>query len=94
MEHKRDEGKLRWDLVPFEAFEPVVQVLMRGNEKYTEDSWKSAVSAPGGDMVYFSAALRHLVAWHRGEIADPESGISHLAHAVCNLLFMIWRDGE
>jgi hypothetical protein len=28
---------------------------------------------------------RHLAAWQRGEECDPESGLPHLAHAMCNL---------
>ena len=32
-----------------------------------------------------SAVLRHLSAWHGGEDIDPESGLSHLAHAGCGI---------
>lgn len=31
--------------------------------------------------VYVSAAMRHLAQWFDGENDDPESGVSHLAHA-------------
>jgi hypothetical protein len=37
----------------------------------------------------FGAALRHLWAWYRGEKADPETGLSHLAHAACCVLFLL-----
>ena len=31
--------------------------------------------------IYTSAAMRHLAQWLDGEDDDPESGVSHLAHA-------------
>jgi hypothetical protein len=30
-----------------------------------------------------------MLAWNDGESVDPETGISHLAHAACNLLFLL-----
>lgn len=38
------------------------------------------------------AALRHLFAFARGEDRDPESGLSHLAHAGCCILFLITHE--
>ncbi len=42
--------------------------------------------------IYFDACMRHLTAWIEGERKDPESGLSHLAHAVCCLLIMLWGE--
>jgi hypothetical protein len=36
-----------------------------------------------------SAGYRHLTAWSMGENTDPETGLSHLAHAACNMLFLL-----
>jgi hypothetical protein len=36
-----------------------------------------------------SSTLRHLFAFMRGENQDPETGRSHLAHAICGLLFLL-----
>ena len=33
--------------------------------------------------------MRHINAYQRGEAADLESGKSHLAHAVCSLMFVL-----
>ena len=33
----------------------------------------------------YASMQRHLQAWFAGEDFDPESGLSHLAHAACNL---------
>lgn len=82
---KFDRDKLRWDLVPWDAMEPVVRVLTHGAKKYGDRNWEAAFdwSRP------YAALLRHVTAWFRGEDNDPESGISHLAHAACNILFML-----
>ena len=40
------------------------------------------------------ACHRHLQAWWSGERLDKESGLPHLAHAVCCLLFLMWGDDE
>ena len=37
----------------------------------------------------FGALMRHMWAWWGGEDNDPETGLSHLAHAACNLMFLM-----
>lgn len=37
---------------------------------------------------YYSAADRHITAFYNGETVALDSGISHLAHAISNLLFI------
>jgi hypothetical protein len=37
----------------------------------------------------YASALRHLFAWWRGEDKDPQTGLSHLAHCACNILFLL-----
>lgn len=83
---KRDGGKPRWDLLPYDALGPVVDVLTFGASKY--DPWNWLHVADANDR-YFSALQRHLVAWKLGERLDPESGLPHLAHAGCCLLFLL-----
>ena len=86
---KDDHEKLRYDLVPWEALEPVVRVLMHGAGKYGDDNWRLV---PDHERRYFAAAMRHLVEHAKCQPTDPETGQSHLAHAVCCLLFMIARE--
>ncbi len=38
---KNDLGKLRWDLLPMEQVEKVVEVLTKGAEKYTANNWQN-----------------------------------------------------
>jgi hypothetical protein len=86
---KYDGEKPRWDLLPLKEVEEVVKVLTYGAKKYADDNWKKI--EPNRER-YFSACMRHLVAWKNGEKIDQESGLNHLAHAICCLLFMLWKD--
>lgn len=83
---KFDNNKPRMDLIEPEFLEGIAKVLTLGASKYAPDSWKTQVSEP--ERRYYAAALRHLVAWKKGEKTDPESGLSHIYHAACNLMFL------
>lgn len=83
---KHDSGKPLMGAVPPNALLAVARVLTFGAEKYGRDNWRQVESA---ETRYLDAALRHINAYQRGEAADPESGESHLAHAVCSLMFML-----
>lgn len=89
---KFDNNKPRMDLIEPEFLEGMAKVLTLGASKYAPDSWKTQVSAP--KRRYYAAALRHLVAWKKGEKTDSESGLSHLYHAACNLMFLGYFDAE
>lgn len=82
---KFDAGKLPWHLLPGDAVEEVVRVLQFGAGKYGERNWERGMawSRP------FAAAMRHLWAWWRGDDSDPETGLSHLAHALCCIMFLM-----
>lgn len=88
---KYDAKKPMWDLLPTKAVSAIVDVLTFGAEKYAPDNWRQV---PNGKRRYLAAAYRHIVAWHQGEKNDPESGLPHLAHAACCLLFLQELDGD
>jgi len=82
---KHDAGKPALHLLPFDALVEVSRVLAHGAGKYSAHNWR-------GGMAWsrlLRAALGHLFAWAGGQDLDPESGLSHLAHAVCCVLFLI-----
>lgn len=82
---KADHGKPRMDLIPPEFLVETAKVLAYGAEKYTPNNW-----CAGADWGrYFAAMQRHLWAWWAGEDTDPETGLSHLAHAACCLAFLM-----
>ena len=82
---KDDSGKLPWSLLPSDAVEEVVKVLGYGAKRYTERNWEKGVLYSR----VFDAMMRHSWAWFRGENNDKDSGITHLAHAVCDGLFLL-----
>ena len=88
---KLDAGKPRWTLMPWASLCEVLAVLEYGAAKYAPDNW---LHVPNPVDRYTNAALRHLTAWIQGERCDPESGLSHLAHAACCLLFLLHFDRQ
>lgn len=89
---KADEGKLKWSLMPFEQLKQVVSVLMKGAKKYSPDNWKKCDDLSR----YKDALMRHVVSYIEGEKIDDiqkgGDGLPHLAHAICNCLFLMWFD--
>lgn len=83
---KDDQGKDAWGLLPLRATRQVIRVLMFGASKYAVGNWKIV---PDFRRRYYEACLRHVTAWWDGEELDAETGISHLAHAACCLLFLL-----
>ena len=82
---KLDAQKPRWDLVDLESMEGVAKVLEYGTRKYSAHSWKNVEPER-----YFGALMRHLTKHQAGEEVDKESGLTHLDHAMCNLMFLVW----
>ena len=70
------------------ALEEVGKVSTFGRQKYTRQGW---LDVEDGINRYTSAMMRHMVAKAKGEIIDPETGLSHdgaiawNALAICEL---------
>jgi hypothetical protein len=88
---KYDSEKLRYSLVPLDALQEVVKVLEFGAKKYAPDNWKHVDNA---EARYWDAAMRHIVAYKLEDNADSETGLSHLAHAICCLMFLMNFDNN
>lgn len=86
---KLDAGKPRWDLIPPLALQDVAAVLEFGARKYAPDNWREV---EGWHWRYMRAGIGHAYAHLRGERLDKESGLPHLAHAVCCFLFVLELD--
>ena len=88
---KYDSDKLDWSLLPIDAIEEVIKVLMFGAKKYSANNWKHVDDF---NRRYYNASLRHLTQRQQGEILDSDSNLSHLAHAACNVLFLLSKELE
>lgn len=82
---KFDNGKPMVSLVPTAPLLEVAKVLTFGASKYDAHNWRAGINYSR----LYDAVLRHLLASKEGEDQDPESGLNHLAHATCGLLFLL-----
>lgn len=73
-------------LIPGTAMVAVAEAMRCGMEKYGPANWRDK---PVTTSTYTSAALRHLFAWIDGEDVDPESGATHLAHAMACMAILV-----
>lgn len=82
---KFDAGKPPLGLLPSKSLVEIAKVLEFGRNKYAAHNWRNGLA---WSRVY-DATLRHLLAWNDGQDRDPETGLSHLAHAGCCILFLL-----
>ena len=82
---KFDQDKIPYELLAPEFLEGTATVLGFGADKYGARNWENGM-AWGRP---FAACMRHMWAWWKGEKLDPESGLPHLHHAACCLMFLI-----
>ena len=82
---KDDSDKLPWHLLPFDALEEVTKVLQFGAKKYEPRNWEKGMAWHRP----FRAAINHLQHWWGGTKVDEETGLTPLAHAACEVLFLL-----
>ena len=89
---KHDKDKDKWGLMLWPEVRDILKIVEYGAQKYPDPgNWKRV---PNGRVRYFEACMRHLLAWFAGETYDSESGLPHLAHAGCCILFLLWIDSN
>lgn len=81
----------RYDLIPWESVATIACAYHYGASKYEDPdvgphNWRRGYKW----SLSYAALMRHLTAWWDGEDTDPESGLSHLAHAGWHVLTLIW----
>ena len=84
-EAKADSGKPRPSLVQSALIRADMGVREYGCQKYHKpDNWRNVEASR-----YWDALLRHvLAAWDDWQAVDPESGLPHLHHIICNAGFL------
>lgn len=82
---KFDDGKSPYELLAPELLEGLSIVLGKGARKYSKRNWEKGMQ--WGRV--FGACMRHMWAWWRGENIDNETGLSHLWHASCCIMFLV-----
>lgn len=85
---KHDQEKVRLDLLPWEALWEVGKVLTFGVHKYEAHNWRR-----GFDWSrLYGAAIRHLSQWYTRQGPDSDTGLSHLSHCACMVLFLLTHE--
>jgi len=87
---KYDNEKIKYSLVPSKTYAEIASILTFGANKYGKDNWKLCKDVDR----FMDAAIRHIESYRNGDIKDIESGISHLSHAITNLIFINELKGE
>ena len=81
---RHNAGKPPYGQIPLCALESGLRVFAYGAKKYEQWNWAKGMRW----SVPYECMLRHLDAWYRGEDLDPESGLTHLGHVMCNLVML------
>lgn len=82
---KYDSNKPDFSLLSPIALAQLAQVLTFGAKKYAPNNWRNGID----QSRLVSAALRHITAFNSGEDTDPETGLPHMAHAMCCCMFSV-----
>lgn len=81
---KNDEGKAPINLIPPAPLIDIAKVFEFGVRKYGLFNYKKGMKLSR----LYDAMMRHMLAWNDGEDVDPESKMTHVAHAGCCLLML------
>lgn len=82
---RHDEGKPQISLVPPESINALASVLTKSIVRYEPRNWEKGMDWSR----CYDSLQRHLIAWWGGQDKDPDSGLSHLWHALANLTFLV-----
>lgn len=88
---KYDTSKVRLELLSVPAITAIGEVLTYGANKYKTDTETGDHNWRRGFVWsrLIGATLRHVFAHMAGEDRDPESGLLHIAHAGCCIMFLL-----
>lgn len=84
---KYDSDKAPLHLIPPEALVEVAEIFGFGADKYGVNNWRHDGGSTNFGRTY-SSIQRHLNSFWSGEDLDPESGKSHLIHAITQLIIL------
>lgn len=86
---KLDQDKIDLSLLSTLWIMGVGQVLTFGKKKYAAHNWRKGIQMSR----LLAASLRHIFAFLGGQDLDPETGLCHLDHASCCLMFAreLWQ---
>lgn len=63
-----------------------------GTLGYGGDNWRGGGEYTLGSKRTLAAAVRHIYQYLDGEVIDDDSGLHHLGHALCEVMFALAAD--
>lgn len=87
---KFDQDKPRYDLLDTYAIDQLAQVLTFGAKKYAAHNWRKGITTSR----LIAAAFRHLFTYLGEQDKDQETGLSHVAHAMCCCMFLLGLESK
>lgn len=81
-----EKGSPRYEMLPWDVLDEVVEVFMFGGEKHGEQDFKSNHNAEE----YYAKIVRHAKECFAGRKFDNESGKHHAAHIATDALIALW----
>lgn len=82
--------QLSYILDTMPALLDMVAVMEFGANKYERNNWQKGF--PKDKLL--DSLLRHVHAFYSGEDIDPESGLPHVGHILCNAAFLGYHYGS
>jgi len=79
-----NEGKPKLSFIPISTLYDAAHVFEFGSKKYSVNNWEKGFNW----LSVYDSLMRHMSAWRDGEDLDPESGLPHLGHAMCNMIML------
>jgi hypothetical protein len=78
---KYDTGKPDMTDIPLEAMWEMGRAFTYGQKKYGKNNYRNGMKVSR----QLAAAVRHIYQHLSGETIDPESGVTHLGHALASI---------
>jgi hypothetical protein len=102
--HRQDDAKLQaafnalsvayshefGEVSGYDYLEAIVEVLTYGAQKYSPRNWENGIAYSR----CYAATWRHVVAHLRDERYDEETGLPHIAHAMCEVAFLLTFEAQ
>lgn len=90
LRHNTGKPQLSYVLDVMPALKDMVVVMEFGANKYERNNWQKGF--PKDKLL--DSLLRHVDAFYAGEDIDPESGLPHVGHILCNAAFLGYHYGS
>jgi hypothetical protein len=83
-------GKPQLSQIDNELLKQTAFVLEFGERKYNRGNWRKGITYNR----CIDSLMRHVAAFKEGQTNDEETGLAHLGHAACNIMFLLRYEAD